>query len=790
MAVPMPDESATAPIPAPLTSLVGREREVDEVCALLKRVDVRLLTLTGPGGVGKTRLAMAAAVAVARDFGDGVRFVPFAAVRDAGHVPALLARAVGVRELADRPFAEQVRAVAERTNALLLVDNFEHLLPAAPVIVELLSACPGVTVLVTSRERLRVSGEWDVPVPPLACPNPDRLPALEQVASAPAVRLFVERARAANPNFTLAESNAAAVVAICHRLDGLPLALELAAARGPHLPPAALLARLARRLPLLTGGPRDVPSRLQTMRDAIGWSHDLLTETEQVVFRRVASFVGGCTLEAAEVVVGETPEPDVDAFEVIAALVDASLLWQESTLGTEPRYFMLETVREFGLEALAHQGELAFVRDRHASCFLALAEEAEPNLRGPEQVAWLDRLDLELPNLRAALSWLHESGSLDRGLRLAAALWTFWVVRDRVPEGRRWLDVLLALSAPELPERLPAMIALGDMCERQGDYAGATRWTEEALELARLREDRGAEAAALRGLGNISIARFEVALLVRGNSLEADEEYARARVLLEQSLSLAVELGDEWAVAKALNWMAVAWKGKEVEAIGYAEDAAARFRTMGDWRQLCNVQWILGGSAQSAGDPVRAQAAFLESLALARMLGYRWHCGLCLTGLAMAASSIGEFERAAWLLGASETIREPTGEPLRPTVQVSFDTAADAARQGIGEARYKAAFSAGAATPPEEAISQVLAGSGTEAGPPGGLSQPAAGDSLTLREIDVLRLVVEGRSDRAIADALFISRRTASKHVAAILAKLGATTRTEAAARAVREGLA
>ncbi len=304
MATPQTESRPSPPVPAPLTSLVGREQEVAQICALLQRDDVRLLTLTGPGGVGKTRLALAAAVDVAADFADGMHFVPLAAVQDSRLVAAVLAHAVGVRDLGVLPFIDQVRVVAAKTEALLLVDNFEHLLPAAPLLTELLAACPRLTLLVTSRERLRLSGERDLPVLPLACPDPERLPAPEHVAAAPAVRLFVERALAANPGFVLGDENAATVAAICHRLDGLPLALELAAARGPHLPPAALLARLARQLPLLTGGPRDVPARLRTMRDAIAWSHDLLTAEEQAFFRRLAVFVGGFTLDAAEAVVG------------------------------------------------------------------------------------------------------------------------------------------------------------------------------------------------------------------------------------------------------------------------------------------------------------------------------------------------------------------------------------------------------------------------------------------------------------------------------------------------------
>ncbi len=453
---------------------------------------------------------------------------------------------------------------------------------------------------------------------------------------------------------------------------------------------------------------------------------------------------------------------------------------------------MLETIREFGWDRLAASGETETVWQRHADYMVESAETAEPLLRGPDQLAWFERLETELPNLRAALTWHRESGNVAGGLRLAAALWTFWVVRDHVPEGRRWLEEFLAMEQDGSAERLRALIALGDLNERQGDYAAATAWTEEALALARTLGDRGAEAAALRGLGNVAMARGEVALHELGDPALHDAEFTLARSSLDQSLALARELGDEWAAAKASHWLGVAIGSLDDDAgaIAHIEMAIERFRRLGDLRQICIALWNFAGSTRGLGDLPRAREAFTESLALAQRLGYRWHGGLCLVELAGVAVESGAPEQAAWLLGAAEVLRKTAGSPMRPVVQTHHDEVMARAREVLGEADFVAAWNAGAALTPDEAIARALAGA---AGTTVGLPMPppsVAGDGLTSRELDVLRLLVDGQTDRKIADALFISRRTASKHVAAILAKLGASSRAEAAARAVRDGLA
>jgi len=438
-------------LPPQLTGLVGRERDVAVVAALLRRDDGRLLTLTGPPGVGKTRLSLAAAERLLDLFADGVFFVALAPVTDPDQVAPVIAGALGLREEGGRSVGESLRAHLRARHMLLVLDNFEHVATAAVLVVDLLTACPRLTVLVTSRAPLHVRGEQTFAVSPLALPDATHPPPADALTQYSAIELFLQRARAHAPDFELTVANAPAVAAICRHLDGLPLAIELAASRIALLPPQALLARLERRLSLLIAGAHDLPRRQRTLRAAIAWSYDLLAADERALFARLGIFVGGCTLEAAEAVcraacgaAGDRRDTELDG---LASLMDKSLLRMAAAGQGEPRFGMLETIREYALERLAARGDEEESRRRHAGYYLALAEAAEPELTGPTQGMWLERLEHEGDNLRAALRWTRESGEIETGLRLAGALWRFWYTRGYQREGRGWLEGLLALAA-------------------------------------------------------------------------------------------------------------------------------------------------------------------------------------------------------------------------------------------------------------------------------------------------------------------------------------------------------
>src|SRR5437763_17100 len=529
-------------LPAQLTPLIGGEQEVAAVYALLQRPGVRLLTLTGTGGVGKTRLSLQVATDLLDDFADGVCFVPLAPVGDPELVVATIAQALGIKEVGERPLPDLLQA-ALRDQRLLLLDNFEQVVAAAAGLADLLASCPGLKMLVTSRAVLHLHGEYEFPVPPLALPDLTTLP--QSLSQNAAVALFLERARAVKPDFELTPANTRAIAEICVRLDGLPLAIELAAARVKLLPPQALLARLEHRLQVLTGGARDVPARQQTLRNLLAWSYDLLDGKQQQLFGRLSVFVGGCTLEAVEGLYTALGDLPADVLDGVTSLIDKSLLRQTEQEGEEPRLLMLETIREYGLEALAASGEMESTRRAHATYYLALADLAELELGGPQQGVWLDRLEREHDNLRAALQWTIEQGeaggSMEMALRLGGALRRFWWGRGHWSEGRNFLERALATGLADTwidpSVRAKALLAASNLIFVQSDYERAKVLSEESLALYRELEDRHGIAYSLYRLGNVA--------WVRGDT-------AAARSLIGEALALFREVDDKEYIAYSL----------------------------------------------------------------------------------------------------------------------------------------------------------------------------------------------------------------------------------------------
>jgi predicted ATPase/DNA-binding CsgD family transcriptional regulator/tetratricopeptide (TPR) repeat protein len=766
-----------ASLPVPLSSLIGREREVAEVVHLLRRDDTRLVTLTGPGGVGKTRAAIGIATDLAADFKDGVRFVDLAPLSDSALVAPTIAQALGLRGGGDS-LPALLSAIAEQW-LLLLIDNFEQVVAAAPVITELLIGAPCLKALVTSREPLRISGEQEYPIAPLDVPAGAAEVSGQPPETLPAVRLFVDRACAVLPNFTATPDNIDAIADICCRLDGLPLAIELAAARVKALPPSALLARLEQRLPLLTGSRRDAPARQQTMRDAIAWSHALLSPAEQTLFRRLSVFVGGFTLDAAESVAGA----GVNLLDNLSSLVDKSLVRQVSDTGGEPRYLMLETTREFALEHLRSSDEHEVIRAAHAAWCTHLAEDwwendIDHHARMAEKTE--SPIATEYDNVRAALTWLDESGDLDGVARLAGSVFLHWMQHGPRSEGKRWLQRALAARADTEKGKISRMWVthgISVMARNAGEYDEAARAANESLALARELGNTRSEILALSDIGYVALARGE---------------YDRADDFTNRAIGLC-QISDArfFAIMRSHIGEAAYGRGDLALAATILEESIAVHRTPGDEFFLAVDLGYLSLVRCDMGQHGAAASLLKEALELWQELHSQENISECLADVATLATACKSFAVGASLMASAATLRDAIDHAFTLPERAAYERAERSQREALGDEAFATAWRAGSSTPVRRAIAdasafldQVLTPAPTP--DPDGKSDQYG---LTPRERDVLRLLAKGQSDKEMADGLFIGLRTVETHVSNVLSKLGARNRAEAAVIATREHL-
>lgn len=819
---PLPDDGGVTQMPVPLsvlTPLIGREREIGAITDRLRDPAVRLLTLIGPGGVGKTRLSLAVAERLRNVFEDGFLFVPLAAVTEPGHVVVAIASALGVSETGEQPIEELVRTALSDRHMLLVLDNLEQVVSAGGTIAELLTDAPDLKLLVTSRIALRVSVEHRFAVSPLQPPDTGDAANVDALNANAAVALFTQRARAVRPDFAVDSDNGAAIAAICQRLDGLPLALELAASRLVALSPAALLAQLSDRLRMLNRGPQDAPLRQRTMRAAIAWSYDLLTADEQRFFRLSSVFPAPFTFAVIEELAGDEP---LDPLDGITMLLETSLLQREEGSGDEIRFRMLETIRSFGAEQLIETGEDETTRERFARLVIHFAERLTAGVQGPDTQHWLNVADRNIDSIRVVLTWLLGRGDYSRAQHLASRMWRYWDNRGRNIEGREWFERSLAGGVDDLSlTRCEAAYGLAMLFESQGQIDAASQWLEHALKIA-------------EGLGNtLEIARI---IDAQGFVARGRGDYESALSLHHQALSLARSIGDSLTEARALNHIgAVAYVtgdpttanayfgqvvelfrdssnprflstalmnygasfselGMNDEAERYAREAYEVALSIGEQRTMAMALLNLAETHERRGELELAIAKVCESLPVLKATEDIYSLSIASQNIGSVAATAKQWERSARFLAFSARLIKEGGLAHGPVEQERLDATMAAVRSAMGEAAFTVAWDAGARMTTDQMIAEAPYPAADAPVTPQPVpvavpAEPSDPYGITPREKEVLALLVEGRSDREIAGELFISHRTVMRHVSSILDKLDAPTRTAAATAAIRLGL-
>lgn len=816
--------SSETRLPLPLNSLVGRRAEIEELRHLLTS-GARLVTLTGPGGVGKTRLALEATAQSASVFTDGVFFVPLQALTESGLVLAEVANVLRVRESGTRPLIDDLQAALADKHTLLCIDNWEHVLGAAPQLASLLMACRRLHVVATSREALRLQGEHEYPVSPLGVPSQGKHYPLD-VVQPEAVQLFIDRAKAVKPGFEVNDRRTVAIGEICTVVDGLPLAIELAAALMRLFSPEALLTRLksspslAVRSPsmqLLAGGPRDLAARQQTLRATIEWSYNLLDFGEQRLFRRLAIFAGGCDLEAVEAVCGDADAESRPILDLLIALVDKNLLRAREVEG-EPRFELLRTIQEYALEQLAGYDELSLMREQHAAHYTGVAKRAVGVVSGPDWERWLERLDREHDNLRAALNWSLTQDRLTMAYQIGAGMWRFWATRGHFFEGRRWLDRILAAKG-DAPANLQAEVlnGAGGLAILQDDFETARMLLNRCLGLRKELGDSAGIAATSHNLAQLAIRQgdFDAALghiretlaldqaagdqpgvasdlLVIGWIMILREDYWAAVEKIRQGLTIYESLVDTVQIAHCHELLgeAAIGLGNIAEAYEHLTKARTGFLAMGAAADVTSVDHNLGQVALRQGRLQEAQERFIACLEGKSQTGDRRGVVIALDGLACLAAARSEMSKAAQLWGACESLRLAMSIPRPANEQAFCDGYIKMARAHLRETAFSAAQKIGAGMGLEQAISYALTPpDDTEARHPRKLGRASYPAGLTAREVEVLALVAQGLSDAEVAQRLVLSPRTVNAHLTSIYNKLGVNSRVAATRFAIEQKL-